>query len=40
MYKTVVNREKIIERTEVFLLLKQRKFEQKNELSTNMDVTV
>jgi len=29
------------ERTEVFVLLKQKKFEQKkNELSTNMDVTI
>jgi len=39
IYETVVNREKVNERTEVFVLLKQKKLEQKNESSTNMDAT-
>ena len=40
VYETVVNRDKINERTEVFVLLKQKKLEQKNESSANMDVTI
>ena len=42
IYKSVVNRKKINERTEVFVLLKQKKLEQKkkNESLTNMDVTL
>ena len=32
--------EKVNERTEVFVLLKQKKLEQKNESPTNMDVTI
>jgi len=40
IYKTVVNREKINERTDVFVLLKHKKFDQKNESLTNMDVTI
>ena len=39
IYETVVNREKVDERTEVFVLLKQKKLEQKNESLINMDVT-
>jgi len=38
--KSLVNREKINERTEVFVVLKQNKLEQKNESSTDMDVTI
>jgi len=40
IYKTVVNREKINERSEVFVSLKQKKLEPKNESLTNMDVTI
>ena len=41
IYKTVVNRAKTLnERIEVFVLLKQKKLEQKNESLTNMDITI
>jgi len=40
MYKAVVNGEKINERTEVLVLLKQKKLEKKNESLSNMDVTI
>jgi len=40
IYKTVVNTEKVNERTKVFVTLKQKKLEQKNEALTNMDVTI
>ena len=39
-YKIVVNREKINERSEAFVLLKQKKFEQKKEPLTNVDVAI
>ena len=40
IYETAVDREKVSERTEVFVFLKQKKHEQKNESSPNMDVTI
>jgi len=40
VYKIVVNREEINERTKVFVFLKQTKVKQKNESLTNMDVTI
>jgi len=41
IHETVVDREKVNERTEVFVLLKQKKLEQKeNASSTNMDATI